>query len=123
MKRPTVIIESCPSYNVDRIEALVSAALKRLGLRPWGRTLVKPNCVMSGPYFPHAHTRPEFLEGVLRALRGQADEGLEELAVGERSGITVPTRQAFDGAGYYPVLSRTGTTAYHFEECTQVEIP
>lgn len=123
MKRPTIIIEACPEYDVDRIEALAAAALERLDLRPWGRTLVKPNCVMSGPYFPHAHTRPEFLEGVLRALRGRAAGPLDEFAVGERSGITVPTRQAFQGAGYYPVLRRQGAVAHHFEENLQVEIP
>jgi hypothetical protein len=31
---------------------------------------VKPNLVASGPFFPHAFTRPEFAEGVL--LRPQA---------------------------------------------------
>ena len=123
MKRPTVIIEACPDYNVDRITALVTAALTRLDLRPHGRTLVKPNCVMSGPFFPHAHTRPEFLEGVLKGLQARVEEPLEELAVGERSGITLPTRQAFDGAGYYPIFRRLGVKAHHFEESTQVEIP
>ena len=123
MKRPTVIIESCPDYNVDRIEALALAALERLGLRPFGRTLVKPNCVMSGQFFPHAHTRPEFLEGILKALRARAEGPLDEFAVGERCGITVPTRQAFAGAGFYPVLQRQGAIAHHFEESTQVEIP
>lgn len=123
MKRPTIIIEDCPDYNVDRIEMLARQALERLDLRPFGRTLVKPNCVVSGPHFPHSHTRPEFLEGILKALRARVDQPLTELAVGERCGITIPTRQSFDGAGYYPVFSRQGATAHHFEECTQVEIP
>jgi uncharacterized protein (DUF362 family) len=46
-----------------------------------------------------------------------------ELAVGERCGITMPTRFAFEGAGYYPMLERTGVKHYHFEEEPQVEIP
>jgi len=46
-----------------------------------------------------------------------------EAVLGERCGITVPTRFAFKHAGYYPVLKRMGAKAYHFEETPQVEIP
>jgi uncharacterized protein (DUF362 family) len=123
MKRPTVIIRACPNYDVDRIQTVVREGLEALDLRPRGRTLVKPNCVASGRHFPHAYTRPEFLEGVLRALRDRAGSDLEELALGERCGITVPTRHAFKYAGYYPMLRRLGLKAYHFEETPQVEIP
>ena len=72
--------------------------------------------------FQHAYTRPEFVEGVLRALRDRDDGRVNELAVGERCGITIPTRTAFDGAGYYPMFKRTGVKHYHFEEEPQVEI-
>jgi hypothetical protein len=43
-------------------------------VRPHGRTLVKPNLVAAGELFKHAFTRPEFVEGVLLALRDR-DEG------------------------------------------------
>jgi hypothetical protein len=33
---------------------------------------------------------------------------MTELAVGERCGITIPTRRAFEGAGYDPMLDRAG---------------
>jgi FKBP-type peptidyl-prolyl cis-trans isomerase len=59
---------------------------------------LKPNLVSSGNLFDHAYTRSEFTEGVLLALR-DVDNGMTELAVGERSGITIPTRYAFAGAG------------------------
>ena len=123
MKRPTVIVRGCPDYDTDRIHALVREGLEALDLHPRGRTLVKPNCVASGAHFPHAYTRPEFLEGVLWALRDLAADDLEEIALGERCGITVPTRHAFKYAGYYPMLRRLGVKAYHFEETPQVEIP
>ena len=42
--------------------------LRALDLKPAGRTLVKPNLVAAGKLFPHAHTRPEVAEGVLRAM-------------------------------------------------------
>lgn len=121
--RPRVIIRNCQEYDVGRIETLAAEALEELDLRPWGRTLLKPNVVAGGPKFPHAFTRPEFVEGVLRALQARGAGRMTELAVGERCGITVPTRTAFDQAGYYPMLERVGVKPYHFEEEPQVEIP
>jgi uncharacterized protein (DUF362 family) len=120
--RPRVILRRCPSYDVDRIRRIVREGLDELGLRPTGRTLIKPNCVASGPVFPHAYTRPEFLDGVINALKDRDQAKMTELAVGERCGITVPTRAAFEGAGYYPVFKRNRVKHYHFEEEPQVEI-
>lgn len=121
-RRPKVIIRSCPSYDVGRIRSITRDALDRLGLVPSGRVLLKPNVVASGDYFPHAYTRPELVEGVLGALRDRA-RGLKELAIGERCGITIPTRFAYGGAGYFDLARRTGTRLYAFEEQPQVEIP
>lgn len=120
--KPTVILAACPDYDVHRIARIAADGLDVLGLRPSGRTLLKPNVVASGPKFSNAFTRPEFTEGVLRALKSRA-KGMTELAVGERCGITVPTRMAFRGAGYYEMFDRVGCDHYHFEEATQVEIP
>lgn len=122
MARPKVIIRRCDRYDVARIRTIVREALEELDLKPSGRTLIKPNVVASGELFPHAHTRPEFVEGVIGALRDR-DGGMTELAVGERCGITIPTRLAFEGAGFYPMFERTGVNHYHFEEEPQVEIP
>ncbi len=121
---PTVILRACPDYDVERIRAIVRDGLTELDLRPFGRTLVKPNCVASGPSFPHTYTRPEFLEGVLLALKDRAGSDLREIGLGERSGITFPTRYAFKGAHYYEMLDRVGgVRPYHFDEVSQVEIP
>lgn len=122
MRRPTVILRRCETYDVQAIRGIVRDALERLDLHPHGRTLVKPNCVASGHYFPDAHTRVEFLEGVFLALQDRTREPLDELALGERSGITMPTRYAFKGADYYPMASRLGLTVHHFDETQQVEI-
>jgi uncharacterized protein (DUF362 family) len=120
--RPRVIIRDCKTYDVEKIRQIVREGLEELGLEPKGRTLVKPNCVASGDMFTNAFTRPEFLEGVLLALKDKDRGKVTELAVGERCGITIPTRLAFEGAGYYPVFERTGARHYHFEEVPQVEI-
>lgn len=123
MSRPKVIIRACKDYDVAAIRRIVREGLSELGLRPKGRTLVKPNVVASGKHFSYAYTRPEFVEGVLQALLDR-DDGMTELAVGERSGITLPTRYCFSGAGYDSLPSRVpGLVLHHFEETSQVEIP
>jgi uncharacterized protein (DUF362 family) len=122
MRRPTVILRRCESYDVEAIRGIVREAMETLDLRPRGRTLVKPNCVASGQYFPHAYTRPEFLEGVFLALKDRSTGEVSELALGERSGITMPCRYAFKGAGYYPLAERLGIELHHFDEVQQVEV-
>ena len=120
--RPRVILRRCPTYDVERIRTIIREGLEELDLRPRGRTLIKPNVVASGPLFKDAYTRPEFVEGVIRGLRDRDDGRMSELAVGERCGITLPTRVAFEGAEYYPMFRRTGVKHYHFDEVPQVEV-
>jgi len=121
--RPHVIIRRCPDYDVQRIRTIIREGMEELDLRPTGRTLLKPNVVAAGPMFPHAHTRAEFMEGVALAVRDRDAGQMSELSIGERCGITIPTRGAFEGADYYAMFERTGVKHYHFEEEQQVEIP
>lgn len=121
---PKVIIRTCREYDPARIRSIIREGLMELGLRPFGRTLVKPNIVCAGDMFPHAHTRPEFAEGVLRALDDVGGSSMTELAVGERCGITVPTRMVFAESGFDEMLERLPRVKrYLFEEVPQVEIP
>ena len=122
-KPAKVILRRCEEYDVQAIRRIVREAMEELDLRPAGRTLLKPNLVASGPMFQYAFTRPEVTEGVLLALRDRDQGKMTELAVGERCGITVPTRMAMEGAGYDPMLKRLGVKRYAFEEEPQVEIP
>jgi uncharacterized protein (DUF362 family) len=122
-QKPRVIIRHCDEYDPEKIRRIVREGLQELGLAPHGRTLVKPNLVSAGPLFEHAHTRPEFVEGVLAALRDRDTGKMQELAVGERCGITIPSRSAFEGAGMLPVIEKLGAKKYYFEEEQQVEIP
>ncbi len=89
---PKVIIRFCDSYDVPTIRTIIREGLQELNLHPVGRTLLKPNIVAAGSVFDHAYTRAEFTEGVLLALRDAGGNDIKELAVGERSGITIPTR-------------------------------
>ena len=98
-----VIIRRCDDYDAEKIRVLAREALEYLDLRPRGRTLVKPNIVASNAMFEHAFTRPEVIEGVLMALEDRDAGEISELAVGERCGITIPTRVAL------PVRSAVST--------------
>ena len=130
----TVILCPQQDYNSEEIRGHVNFALDQLDLTPWGRTLIKPNVVASGSRFPHAFTRSEFTEGVALALkdrRARVEQSSEQIshlapmhewAIGERCGITMPTRFAYRGAGYYPMAKRVGFKLYHFDEVPQIEI-
>jgi uncharacterized protein (DUF362 family) len=120
---PRVILRHAPAYDAQRIRVLVREALLELGLCPRGRTLVKPNLVAAGDTFPHAHTRAEVAEGLLLALKDVGAASMTELAVGERCGITMPTRLVFRRSGFDAMLARIGgIKRYLFEEVPQVEV-
>jgi uncharacterized protein (DUF362 family) len=122
--KPQVIIRHCDAYDPERIRAIVREGLATLGLSPRGRTLVKPNIVCAGEGFEHAFTRPEFVEGVVLALKdADKDNKMTELAVGERCGITIPTRYVFEQSGMEQMVKRLKVKRYYFEEEPQVEIP
>ena len=115
-----VLIMRCDEYNPVKISAIVKAGMERFGVTPSGRILLKPNVVLAHPdVFPHAFTRKEFLEGVILATKAQAKDA-KEIAVGERSGITIPTRYNFKNAGYPEVIKRQGVKTYYFDETQQV---
>lgn len=120
---PRVIIRHCDEYRYERIRTILREGLQELGLTPKGRTLVKPNLVAAGEMFPYAHTRAEFIEGMILALEDVGGDKMSELAVGERCGITIPTRYAFKHSGVDAVLDRhKNVKRYCFEEEPQVEI-
>jgi uncharacterized protein (DUF362 family) len=120
---PHVIIRHCDRYDAERIRTIVREGLQELKLAPHGRTLVKPNLVAAGEQFPHAYTRPEFGEGVLRALQDVGGAKMTELAAGERCGITIPTRMSFSQSGWEAMVKKVeGVKRYYFEEEPQVEV-
>jgi len=91
-------------------------------VKPSGRILLKPNVVIAHPeVFPHAFTRKEFLDGVISATKKKS-ENAAEIAVGERSGITIPTRFNFKNAGYPEVIKKHGIKTYYFDEERQVSV-
>ena len=117
-----VQIRKCDSYDPDRIAGIIREGMVDLGIKPTGRVLLKPNAVIAHPeIFPYAFTRKEFLDGVLTATRESAASNAE-ITVGERSGITIPTRWAFKNAGYPSVLKKHGVKPVYFDEQRHVPV-
>lgn len=111
-----VLIMRCDEYDANKIAAIVKAGMDELGVTPSGKILLKPNVVLAHPeVFPHAFTRKEFLDGVIAATKEKARDA-EEIAVGERSGITIATRYNFKQAGYPEVIKRHKVKTYYFDE-------
>jgi len=117
-----VLIRRCDSYDPDRIAGILREGMIEMGLRPGGRVLMKPNAVIAHPdIFPHAFTRKEFLDGALSATRSCARPDTD-IAVGERSGITIPTRWVFRNAGYPGVIRKHGARTIYFDEMRHVPV-
>jgi len=118
----SVLIMKCDLYEPGAIADVIRGGMAELGVSPVGKTMVKPNAVFChNELFRHAPTRCEFLEGILIAAK-QAGNGISRLTVGERSGITIPTRWVFKQAGYDRVLRRQGVKAQYFDEDRQVPV-
>ena len=124
MTQHRVFLRRCTTYDPEAIRTIVRETLEALDLRPKGRVLVKPNLVIAQKNaFVNAHTRAEFTDGVLAALRDREQPGeITEFAVGERCGITMPTRMVWGQADYGPILKKHNAKRYLFDECTQVGI-
>ncbi|MGD9305115.1 MAG: DUF362 domain-containing protein, partial [Desulfobacterales bacterium] len=121
-KSHKVLIMRCDSYDPEKIAAIIKAGMTELGIRPSGKVLLKPNVVLAHQeVFPHAFTRSEFLDGVIAATKEMAQDA-EEIAVGERSGITIATRYTFKAAGYPEVFKKHKIKTYYFDEVQHVPV-
>ena len=121
--KPKVILKHCESYDPQQIKDILLEGMDQLGVHPQGRILIKPNLVMPHTrFFSGCYTRPEFMDGLIGALKARG-EGITDLAVGERSGITIPSRYAFVEAGYPAVLRKHQVRAEYFDEKPSVQFP
>jgi len=117
MKKPIVILRQAPVYDPAAIEKMIREGLDEMGLasRVKGRVTIKPNVVMAHhKVAPSAYTRPEFLEGLIRALRGRPD--IDRITVAEKCGAAIPTTRMFRRAGYYKLKKKLGFRLIPIEE-------
>jgi uncharacterized protein (DUF362 family) len=121
-KTHKVLLMRCASYDPGKISGIIKEGMQELGVKPYGRIMLKPNVVIAQrDYFPHAFTRSEFLDGALEATKYHA-ENIKEISVGERSGITIPTRFSFKNAHYPQVIKKHKAKTYYFDEEKQVPV-
>ena len=121
-ERLKVLLMRCDRYDPDKISGIIKEGMEELGVKPHGRTMLKPNVVIAHKtFFPHAFTRSEFLDGTIGGVKHHS-ERVSELSVGERSGITLPTRYNFKEAGYLPVLKKHKVKTYYFDEEKQIPV-
>ena len=98
----TVIVRTCEDYDPDKIEAMVSDGMDRLGYRPTGKVFAKPNVVVAfqtEKLGSHAYTPPSFVGAGLKAVSKMP--GVKRIDVGENVAMGTPTRLAYEHAGYY----------------------
>jgi uncharacterized protein (DUF362 family) len=95
-KKHKVLIMHCDDYDSDKISGIIKEGMEELKVRPAGRILLKPNVLITHPeILLYAFTRKEFLDGVVTAAKDKA-ENIRKIAVGKRSGITLPKRWTFN---------------------------
>ncbi len=117
-----VMIRKCSDYDPDKIGHIILEGMQEFEAVPQGNILLKPNTVIAHrEFFPHAFTRKEFLDGAISATKAMATDP-REIAVGERCGITVPTRYCFRQAGYPQVIKKHGIKTHYFDEVKQVPV-
>jgi uncharacterized protein (DUF362 family) len=107
-KKEKVLLRKIANYDPIKVEKIVRDGLQELGLtsRAQGHITIKPNVVMAHhKAAPSAYTRPEFLEGVIRALQNSS-EYPPSIAVAEKCGAGIPTTRMFRRAGYYKLKKR-----------------
>ncbi len=117
-----VIIRRCNDYDPDLISKIIKEGMEELGVKPFGNILLKPNTVLAHQeVFPYAFTRKEILDGMLKATKEVA-ENVKEISVGERCGITIPTRFCFEQAGYLGVIKKHKAKIHYFDEEKSVPV-
>lgn len=117
-----VLLRRCDKYDPDKIAGIIKEGMQEMGATPYGKTMLKPNVVIAHKdFFPNSFTRSEFLDGVIDGIKSKSSE-IKELSVGERSGITIPTRYNFKQAGYLPVIKKHKVKAYFFDEEKQIPL-
>ncbi|MCJ7588372.1 MAG: DUF362 domain-containing protein [Candidatus Aminicenantes bacterium] len=120
-----VILRRCSDYNPEKISGIIREGIEAFGLSPriGGKITIKPNVVFAHHKIaPSAFTRPEFLDGLVTALKARA-AGELRISVAEKCGAAIPTVRMFRRAGYYPLRRKHGLRLVPMEEVKKVKVP
>lgn len=103
-----VIIRRSPNYHPEEIEQIIREGLSQFELnsKAQGRITIKPNVVVAhAKIAPSAFTGPEFLDGLISALRNEK-KSAAKIVVAEKCGAGIPTSRMFRRAGYYKLKKK-----------------
>lgn len=120
-----VILRRMTSYDPEKIERIIREGLDEYDLtsKVRGDITIKPNVVMAhDKVAPAAFTRPEFLDGVLRALT-DANGNEKRITIAEKSGAGLPTTRMFKRAGYYGLKRKHKVKLLPIEESKKTTVP
>jgi uncharacterized protein (DUF362 family) len=120
-----VILRRAPAYDPAAIEKIIREGIEDFGLggRLKGKVTIKPNVVFAHPKVaPSAFTRPEFIDGLVSALKSEA-AGDISIAVAEKCGAAIPTTRMFRRAGYYRLRRKHGFRLVPMDEVKKVKVP
>jgi uncharacterized protein (DUF362 family) len=122
--RRKVILRRCPDYDPARVERIVRDGIEAFGLAPRirGKVTVKPNVVFAHHKIaPSAFTRPEFLDGLIAAMKAEA-AGEPAFSVAEKCGAAIPTARMFRRAGYGRLRKKHGVRLVPMDEVRKVKV-
>ncbi|MCJ7680290.1 MAG: DUF362 domain-containing protein, partial [Candidatus Aminicenantes bacterium] len=116
-----VLIQATDAYDTETIRSIIIRSLREFGLkdRLHGRLTIKPNVVMAHHRIaPSAFTRPEFLSGLIEALKTEA-KNPPAITIAEKCGSGLPTTRMFRRAGYYGLKKKYGVALQAIEEASK----
>lgn len=119
-----VILRRCPEYDPEKITGIIREGIEAFGLSPRirGKVTIKPNVVFAHHKIaPSAFTRPEFLDGLITALKAAAARALK-ISVAEKCGAAVPTARMFRRAGYHRLRKKHGVRLVPMDEVRKVKV-
>ena len=127
MTKDTVLIYRCEEYDVQKLEEIIVEGMKRLNFTPKGKTLIKANEVAGfykRRFFQHSNTEPEVLDAFIRAIKSNDIDtsNMEELYLGGKAGVKMPTRYTLKVSGLLDVLKSHKVKAKPFDEFPEKEI-
>lgn len=120
-KKKKVILRKCDSYNEDVISGIIKESLVDLGIKPEGKTLIKPNVVTANKgYIFDSYTHPTVIGSAVDVLRSM---GTSDITVGESGGYGIPSRLFLKESGYFKMGKEKGVKVVDFNEEKNYKVP
>ena len=120
-QKKKVILRRCETYDEDVISGIIEESFDDLGIKPKGKTLIKPNVVTANKaYIFDSYTHPVAIGSAIDALRTL---GTSDIIVGESGGYGIPSRLFLKESGYYKMGKEKGVKVVDFNEEKSYKVP